>query len=89
MIVFIIRRLAQSLLVLFVTSIIVFAGIYAIGNPIEILIAGDATPGRAGTGDPLARPRPIAPRAIRHFPLECPARATSAAPSSSTSPRSI
>jgi peptide/nickel transport system permease protein len=44
MTIFIIRRLSQSLLVLFITSIIVFAGIYAIGNPIDILIAGDATP---------------------------------------------
>ena len=44
MTVFIIRRLSQSLLVLLVTSVIVFAGIYAIGNPIDILIAGDATP---------------------------------------------
>ncbi|MEZ0167349.1 ABC transporter permease [Microvirga sp. TS319] len=44
MTVFVIRRLTQSLLVLFITSIIVFAGIYAIGNPIDILIAGDATP---------------------------------------------
>ena len=43
MTVFIIRRLSQSLLVLFITSIIVFAGIYAIGNPIDILIAADAT----------------------------------------------
>ena len=43
MTVFIIRRLSQSLLVLFITSIIVFAGIYAIGNPIDILIAPDAT----------------------------------------------
>ena len=42
--VFIVRRLSQSLLVLFITSIIVFAGIYAIGNPVDILIAGDATP---------------------------------------------
>ena len=43
MTVFVIRRLAQSLLVLFVTSLIVFAGVYAIGNPIDILIAADAT----------------------------------------------
>ena len=41
--VFIIRRLAQSLIVLLITSIVVFAGIYAIGNPIDILIAPDAT----------------------------------------------
>lgn len=43
MTVFVIRRLGQSLLVLFITSIIVFAGIFAVGDPIEILIAGDAT----------------------------------------------
>jgi peptide/nickel transport system permease protein len=42
--VFVIRRLAQSLLVLFVTSIIVFAGIYAVGDPMEILVAQDASP---------------------------------------------
>lgn len=35
---FILRRLAQSLLVLFVMSLLVFAGVYAIGNPIDILI---------------------------------------------------
>jgi peptide/nickel transport system permease protein len=44
MMVFVIRRLAQSLLVLFVTSIIVFAGIFAVGDPMEILIAQDASP---------------------------------------------
>jgi peptide/nickel transport system permease protein len=38
MLYFIIRRLAQSLLVLFVMSLLVFAGVYAIGNPIDILI---------------------------------------------------
>ncbi|NIX78268.1 ABC transporter permease subunit [Microvirga terricola] len=43
MTVFVIRRLSQSLLILFITSIIVFAGVYAIGNPIDILIAPDAT----------------------------------------------
>ena len=43
MTVFIIRRLAQSLFVLFITSVIVFTGIFAIGNPIDILIAADAT----------------------------------------------
>lgn len=44
MTVFLIRRLSQSLLVLLVTSLIVFLGIYAIGNPIDILISADATP---------------------------------------------
>ena len=43
MTVFVIRRLGQSLLVLFITSVIVFAGIFAVGDPIEILIASDAT----------------------------------------------
>lgn len=42
MTVFIIRRLLQSALVLLVMSIIVFAGIYAIGNPVDILISPEA-----------------------------------------------
>ncbi len=43
MTVFIIRRLLQSLLVLAAMTVIVFIGVYAIGNPIDILIAPDAT----------------------------------------------
>jgi peptide/nickel transport system permease protein len=39
---FIVRRLAQSALVLFVMSALVFAGVYAIGNPVEILISPQA-----------------------------------------------
>jgi peptide/nickel transport system permease protein len=42
MTVFIIRRLMQSILVLFAMSAIVFFGVYVVGNPIEILIAPDA-----------------------------------------------
>jgi peptide/nickel transport system permease protein len=42
MLVFLIRRLMQSALVLFVMSVLVFAGVYAIGNPVDILIAPDA-----------------------------------------------
>jgi peptide/nickel transport system permease protein len=42
MLVFIIRRLLQSVLVLFAMSLLVFAGVYAIGNPIDILISPDA-----------------------------------------------
>ena len=38
MTVFIIRRLLQSVLVLAAMSLIVFVGVYAIGNPIDILI---------------------------------------------------
>lgn len=40
---FIIRRLFQALIVLFITSVIVFAGVYAIGDPLEILLPADAT----------------------------------------------
>jgi len=36
--VFIIRRLMQSVLVLFFMSLLVFVGVYAIGNPVDILI---------------------------------------------------
>jgi len=35
---FLVRRLLQSVLVLFVMSALVFTGVYAIGNPIDILI---------------------------------------------------
>ncbi len=43
MTVFIIRRLMQAVLVLFLTSLLVFVGVYAIGNPIDILVSPDAT----------------------------------------------
>ncbi len=43
MTVFIIRRLLQSIVVLAVTSLLVFLGVYAIGNPVDILISPDAT----------------------------------------------
>src|SRR6266496_3768023 len=36
--VFIVRRSLQAVLVLFVMSVLVFIGVYAIGNPIDILI---------------------------------------------------
>ncbi len=42
MTVFLVRRLMQSIVVLCVMSIIVFAGVYAIGNPVDILISPDA-----------------------------------------------
>jgi len=41
---FLIRRLLQGCIIIAVMSIIVFAGVYAIGNPVEILINPDATP---------------------------------------------
>ena len=41
---FILRRLLQSALVLAVMSLLVFAGVYAIGNPLDILVNPQATP---------------------------------------------
>src|SRR5688572_13652453 len=38
MLTFIIRRLLQSVLALFLMSVLVFVGVFAIGNPIDILI---------------------------------------------------
>lgn len=43
MIAFVLRRLSQSVLVLLVVSLLVFAGVYAIGSPIDVLISPDAT----------------------------------------------
>jgi ABC-type dipeptide/oligopeptide/nickel transport system permease component len=43
MIAFIVRRLLQSLFVLLVMSLLVFVGMYAIGNPVDILINPEAT----------------------------------------------
>ncbi len=52
MTVFITRRLMQSAFVLLAMSLLVFVGIYAIGNPVDIFIAGDA--------DQIERDRAIA-----------------------------
>ncbi|MCW5720957.1 MAG: ABC transporter permease [Devosia sp.] len=40
---FILRRLGQALLVLLVMSMLVFIGVYVIGNPIDVLISPDVT----------------------------------------------
>ena len=40
---FFMRRLFQSLFVLLIMSVLVFAGIYAVGNPVEILVSPNAT----------------------------------------------
>jgi peptide/nickel transport system permease protein len=42
MAVFIIRRLLQSVVVLFVMSLLVFVGVYAIGNPVDLLVSPQA-----------------------------------------------
>ena len=43
MTVFILRRALQAMLVLAITSLIVFLGVYAIGDPLEILLPADAS----------------------------------------------
>lgn len=43
--VFILRRVLQSLLVLFGMSVLVFAGLFAIGNPVELLAGSQADAG--------------------------------------------
>jgi len=43
MTVFLLRRLLQAAFVLLLTSVIVFAGVYAIGDPLEILLPADAS----------------------------------------------
>ncbi|MSQ19881.1 MAG: ABC transporter permease [Betaproteobacteria bacterium] len=40
---FALQRLAQSFVVLFAMSLLVFVGVYAIGNPVDILIPPEAT----------------------------------------------
>lgn len=52
MTVYLLRRVLQSLMVLIAMSVIVFAGVYAIGDPVEILISPDA--------DQMERERAIA-----------------------------
>jgi peptide/nickel transport system permease protein len=42
MLVFVIRRTLQSIVVLFVMSLLVFVGVYAVGNPVDILISPQA-----------------------------------------------
>jgi len=39
---FVIQRVLQAVLVVFVISALVFIGVYAIGNPIDVLISPDA-----------------------------------------------
>jgi peptide/nickel transport system permease protein len=41
---YLLRRLGQTIVTLFVMSILVFAGIYMVGNPVDVLISSGATP---------------------------------------------
>ena len=49
MLIFLIRRVLQSVLVLLVMSLLVFLGVYAIGNPVDILISPDANQAERAT----------------------------------------
>lgn len=40
---FVIQRLLQALVVMLAISMLVFAGVYAVGNPIDVLLSPDAT----------------------------------------------
>ncbi len=40
---FLIQRLLQAVVVMLVISVMVFVGVFAIGNPIDVLISPDAT----------------------------------------------
>ncbi len=60
MLVYLIRRLGQSLIAIAVMGTLVFLGVYAIGNPIEVLVAPDATQAeRAATIARLGLDRPL------------------------------
>ena len=43
MVSFIVQRIAQGIVVMVAMSLLVFLGVYAIGNPIDVLLAPDAT----------------------------------------------
>ena len=58
--VYVLRRLAQTLLVLFVTSGLVFGGLYLVGDPVEILVNPQADQEeRARTAAALGLDRPV------------------------------
>src|SRR5262245_34111765 len=58
--VYVLRRLAQTLLVLFVTSGLVFGGLYLVGDPVEILVNPQADQEeRARTAQALGLDRPV------------------------------
>jgi peptide/nickel transport system permease protein len=60
MLAYILRRLAQSALVLFVMSALVFTGVYAIGNPVDILINPQADQAEiARTTEALGLDKPL------------------------------
>lgn len=66
MLTFIIRRLAQSIGVLLVMSVIVFAGVYKLGDPVLLMIGPDATQADiAATRSALGLDRPLPVQYVR------------------------
>lgn len=60
MIVYLLRRVGQSLVAVAVMATLVFIGVYAIGNPIDVLVAPDATQAeRAATIARLGLDQPL------------------------------
>ena len=60
MTVYVLRRLAQTLLVLFITSGLVFGGLYLVGDPVEILVNPQADQEeRARTAAALGLDKPV------------------------------
>ena len=65
---FIIQRLLQALAVMLVISALVFIGVYAVGNPIDVMISPDATQQIREQAIQRLRLRPAAVAAILHVP---------------------
>jgi peptide/nickel transport system permease protein len=60
MLVFLLRRILQSIAVLLAMSLLVFVAVYAVGNPVDIMIPPDATEAdRAATIRALGLDRPL------------------------------
>jgi hypothetical protein len=81
---FLIQRLLQAAVVMLIISALVFVGVFAIGNPIDVLISPDATQQIRRRHDRALRPRPAAVGAVLRNFLSRLVQGISAAPSSST-----
>ena len=64
MFVYILRRLSQTALVLAITSVLVFGGLYLIGDPVEILVNPSADQIEKERAARRPRPRQADPRAV-------------------------
>jgi hypothetical protein len=72
--VYLLRRLIQAAGVVLAMSVIVFIGVYAIGDPVEILISPDADQFERERRHQGARPRPAALGAVPDLPRQGAAR---------------